>query len=226
MLAFASSQRQFEAKADKNDIPQQKANSMTFHIGAKAGEIAETVLLPGDPYRARWAAQTFLENPVLVNEVRGMLGYTGTWHGHRVTIHGSGMGMPSMSIYATELMKDYGAQTLIRIGSAGALQHHVKIRDVVLAQTTSTNGSPSRSIFREMNFAPCADFALLQAAHQAAQRRACRPMSAASTRPTAFMMNGRIYPNSCNATAPSASRWKPPSFTPSPRDMAVAPLLC
>lgn len=144
---------------------------MTFHIGAKAGEIAETVLLPGDPYRARWAAQTFLENPVLVNEVRGMLGYTGTWQGHRVTIHGSGMGMPSMSIYATELMKDYGAQTLIRIGSAGALQHHVKIRDVVLAQTTSTNGSPSRSIFREMNFAPCADFALLQAAHQAALRQ-------------------------------------------------------
>jgi purine-nucleoside phosphorylase len=142
---------------------------MTFHIGAKAGEIAETVLLPGDPYRARWAAEKFLENPVLVNDVRGMLGYTGTWRSHRVTIHGSGMGMPSLSIYATEMMKDYGAQTLIRIGSAGALQPHVNLRDVVLAQTASTCGSPSRSIFRELNFAPCADFGLLTAAHRAAQ---------------------------------------------------------
>lgn len=140
---------------------------MTFHIGAKSGDIAETVLLPGDPYRARWAAQKYLENPVLVNEVRGMLGYTGTWRGHRVTIHGSGMGMPSLSIYANELMKDYGAQTLIRIGSAGALQHHVHVRDVVLAQTASTYGSPSRSIFRDLNFAPCADFGLLTAAHTA-----------------------------------------------------------
>ena len=131
---------------------------MTFHIGAKPGEIAETVLLPGDPYRARWAAQTFLENPVLVNEVRGMLGYTGTWRGHPVTIHGSGMGMPSLSISANELIRDYGAQTLIRIGSAGALQHHVQVRDVVLAQTASTLGSPSQSMFREMHFAPCADF--------------------------------------------------------------------
>jgi purine-nucleoside phosphorylase len=142
---------------------------MTFHIGAKPGEIAETVLLPGDPYRARWAAQTFLKDAVLVNEVRGMLGYTGTWNGHRVTIQGSGMGMPSLSIYANELMKDYGAQTLIRIGSAGAMQPHVKIRDVVLAQTASTCGSPSRSIFRELHYAPCADFGLLAAAHKAAQ---------------------------------------------------------
>lgn len=142
---------------------------MTFHIGAKPGEIAETVLLPGDPYRARWAAQKYLENPVLVNEVRGMLGYTGSWRGHRVTIHGSGMGMPSLSIYANELMKDYGAQTLIRIGSAGAMQPHVKVRDVVLAQAASTLGSPSRSIFRDLSFAPVADFGLLSAAHKAAQ---------------------------------------------------------
>jgi len=141
---------------------------MTFHIGAKPGEIAETVLLPGDPYRARWAAQTFLKDAVLVNEVRGMLGYTGTWNGQRVTIQGSGMGMPSMSIYATELMKDHGAKTLIRVGSAGALQPFIKVRDVVLAQTASTIGSPSRSIFRDLNFAPCADFALLTAAHKAA----------------------------------------------------------
>jgi len=144
---------------------------MTFHIGAKPGEIAETVLLPGDPYRARWAAQKFLKNPVLVNEVRGMLGYTGTWKGERVTIHGSGMGMPSLSIYVNELIRDYGAQTLIRIGSAGAMQERVKVRDVVLAQTASTAGSPSRTIFRDMNFAPCADFGLLQAAWKASQGR-------------------------------------------------------
>ncbi len=142
---------------------------MTFHIGAKPGDIAETVLLPGDPYRARWAAQTFLKDAVLVNEVRGMLGYTGTWNGHRVTIQGSGMGMPSLSIYANELIRDYGAQTLIRIGSAGALQAHVKVRDVVLAMTASTAGSPSRTIFRELSYAPCADFGLLSAAHKAAK---------------------------------------------------------
>jgi len=141
---------------------------MTFHIGAKPGDIAETVLLPGDPYRARWAAQTFLDGAVLVNEVRGMLGYTGMWRGNRVTIHGSGMGMPSLSIYANELIRDYGAKTLIRIGSTGALPEHVKVRDVILAQTCSTIGSPSRSIFRELSFAPCADFGLLSKAYTAA----------------------------------------------------------
>ena len=95
---------------------------MTIHIGAKPGDIAETVLMPGDPYRAKWAAETFLEDAKLVNEVRGMLGYTGTWNGHRVTIQGSGMGMPSLSIYANELIKDYDAKTLIRIGSCGGTQ--------------------------------------------------------------------------------------------------------
>lgn len=142
---------------------------MTFHIGAKPGEIAETVLLPGDPYRARWAAQKFLKDAVLVNETRGMLGYTGTWKGNRVTIQGSGMGMPSLSIYVNELIRDYGAQTLIRIGSAGGMQEAVKVRDVVLAMTASTAGSPSRTIFRELNYAPSADFGLLQAAWKAAQ---------------------------------------------------------
>jgi purine-nucleoside phosphorylase len=142
---------------------------MTVHIGAKPGDIAETVLLPGDPYRARWAAQTFLKDAVLVNEVRGMLGYTGTWNGHPVTIHGSGMGMPSLSIYVNELIRDYGAKTLIRIGSCGAFPESVKVRDVILAQTASTVGSPSRTILRELNFAPCADFDLLSAAYAAAR---------------------------------------------------------
>lgn len=144
---------------------------MTVHIGAKPGDIAETVLLPGDPYRARWAAQTFLQDAVCINEVRGMLGFTGTWKGHRVTIQGSGMGMPSLSIYVNELIRDYGAQTLIRIGSAGAMQSHVNIRDVVLAMTASTMSTPSRGFFRELAFAPCSDFALLAAAHAAAVAR-------------------------------------------------------
>ncbi|MEM8980690.1 MAG: purine-nucleoside phosphorylase [Pseudomonadota bacterium] len=144
---------------------------MTPHIAAKAGEIAETVLMPGDPLRAKWAAETFLDNPVLVNEVRGMLGYTGTWKGNRVTIHGSGMGMPSLSIYANELITTYGAKTLIRIGSTGAMQEHVKLRDVVIAMTASTVSTPSSTIFKELNYAPCADYGLLENAVAAARTK-------------------------------------------------------
>jgi len=143
---------------------------MTIHIGAAKEDIAETVLLPGDPYRAKWAAQTFLKDAKLVNEVRGMLGFTGTWNGHRVTIQGSGMGMPSLSIYVNELITEYNAQTLIRIGSAGAMQTDVGIRDIVLAQTATTLSTPSRGIFKEMNFAPCADFDLLHKAYHAAEK--------------------------------------------------------
>jgi len=144
---------------------------MTVHIGAAVGEIAETVLMPGDPYRAKWAAENFLQDARLVNEVRGMLGYTGTWNGHPVTIQGSGMGMPSLSIYANELLRNYGAKTLIRIGSCGGMQPQVKLRDVILAMTASTLGSPSRGFFKELNFAPSADWGLLQAAATAAQKR-------------------------------------------------------
>ncbi|MEM8555490.1 MAG: purine-nucleoside phosphorylase [Pseudomonadota bacterium] len=142
---------------------------MTIHISAEPGQIAETVLMPGDPLRAKWAAETFLTDSVLVNETRGMYGFTGTWNGHRVTIQGSGMGMPSLSIYANELIRDYGAQTLIRIGSTGAMQESVKLRDIVIAMTASTLSTPSSGIFRELNYAPCADYGLLQAAVQAAQ---------------------------------------------------------
>jgi purine-nucleoside phosphorylase len=141
---------------------------MSIHIGAKAGDIAETVLLPGDPRRAKWAAETFLKDVRLVNEVRGMLGFTGTWKGNPVTIHGTGMGMPSLSIYVNELIRDYEAKTLIRIGSCGAMQEAVKVRDVVLAMTASTLSTPSRGIFRELNFAPAADWSLLSAAAAAA----------------------------------------------------------
>ncbi|MFP4327129.1 MAG: purine-nucleoside phosphorylase [Paracoccaceae bacterium] len=142
---------------------------MTIHIGAQPGQIAETVLLPGDPLRAKWAAETFLDTAECVNDLRGMLGYTGTWRGQRVTIHGSGMGMPSLSIYANELVRDYGARTLIRIGSCGAMQDHVRLHDVILAMTASSLSTPSRGIFRELNFAPCADWGLLRAAAAAAE---------------------------------------------------------
>ncbi|AWI84182.1 purine-nucleoside phosphorylase [Alloyangia pacifica] len=143
---------------------------MTVHIGAKPGDIAETVLMPGDPLRAKWVAETFLENADCVNQVRGMYGFTGFWKGNRVSVHGSGMGMPSLSIYANELIRDYGAKTLIRIGSCGAMQHSVSVRDVILAMTASSLSTPSRGIFREVNFAPCADYGLLRAAAEAAAR--------------------------------------------------------
>ena len=147
---------------------------MTIHIGAQPGQIAETVLMPGDPLRAKWAAETFLDAPECVNKVRGMLGYTGTWQGHRVTIHGSGMGMPSLSIYANELIRDYGAKRLIRVGSAGAMQPDVAVRDIVLAQGCTALSTPSRGILREVNLAPLADFSLLMAAHKAAEDRGAR----------------------------------------------------
>jgi purine-nucleoside phosphorylase len=144
---------------------------MTIHIGAEKGEIAETVLLPGDPYRAKWAAETFLEDVKQVNNVRGMLGFTGNWKGNAVTIQGSGMGMPSLSIYVNELIRDFDAKTLIRIGSCGGMQDKVKVRDVILAMTSTTLSTPSRGIMKEMNFAPCADWGLLQAAVAAAKAK-------------------------------------------------------
>ncbi len=144
---------------------------MTPHINAKPDDIAETILMPGDPRRAKWAAENFLTDARLVNEVRGMFGYTGTYKGNRVTIHGSGMGMPSLSIYANELITFYGAKTLIRIGSCGAMQHNVKVRDVVIAMTATTMSTPSRGIMRELNFAPCADYTLLEKAVGAARSK-------------------------------------------------------
>ena len=142
---------------------------MTIHIGAQPKDIADIVLMPGDPYRAKWAAETFLDAPKLVNEVRGMLGFTGTYKGAPVTIHGSGMGMPSLSIYANELIRDYGAKTLIRIGSCGGMQPHVKLRDIIIAMTASSLSTPSSGLFKELNFAPCADYDLLSAAVAEAQ---------------------------------------------------------
>lgn len=144
---------------------------MTIHIGAKPGEIAPTVLMPGDPLRAKWAAERFLSDSRLVNETRGMLGFTGMWRGHPVTIQGSGMGMPSLSIYANELIRDYDAQTLIRIGSCGAMQPQVAVRDVILAMTACSLSTPSSAMFKDLNFAPSASWDLLRNAAEAASAR-------------------------------------------------------
>ena len=148
---------------------------MTIHISAQPGDIADTVLMPGDPLRSRLAAGQFLEAPRCINETRGMLGYTGTWRGQRVTIHGSGMGMASLSIYANELIRDFGVKTLIRIGSCGGMQPHVRLRDVILAMTASAISTPSSTILREVNFAPSADWGLLAAAARAADARGIAP---------------------------------------------------
>ncbi|MEO1611741.1 MAG: purine-nucleoside phosphorylase [Pseudomonadota bacterium] len=141
---------------------------MSIHIGAAPGDFAETVLLPGDPMRAKWAAETFLDAPRLINDVRGMLGYTGTWNGHPVTIHGSGMGMPTLSIYVNEMIRDYGVKTIIRIGSCGGMAPYVALRDVVIAMAASSVSTPSKASLGPLNFAPSADWSLLKAATEAA----------------------------------------------------------
>ncbi|MGF7032739.1 purine-nucleoside phosphorylase [Paenibacillus mucilaginosus] len=139
---------------------------MSVHIGAKPGDIAETVLMPGDPLRAKYIAETYLENIVCYNEVRGMLGFTGTYQGKRVSVQGSGMGLPSMSIYANELITEYGVKNLIRVGTCGGMQEHVRVRDVVLAQAACTDSSMNRHVFGGYDFAPVASFPLLLAAYE------------------------------------------------------------
>ena len=143
---------------------------MSIHIAAKQGEIADIVLLPGDPLRAKYIAETFLEDVVQYNEVRNMFGYTGTYKGKRVSVQGSGMGVPSISIYANELFNDYGVQKLIRVGTCGAIQKDVKVRDVIIAQTSSTDSAINRVAFGgTIDFAPTADFDLLLKAYNAAK---------------------------------------------------------
>ncbi|MFP3960629.1 MAG: purine-nucleoside phosphorylase [Spirochaetaceae bacterium] len=144
---------------------------MSVHIGAKEGDIAETVLLPGDPLRAKFAAETFLTDPVCYSEVRGMYGYTGTYHGKRVSIQGTGMGIPSALIYVHELITAYGAQNLIRIGSAGSIQPDLAVRDLVFAMAASTDSAVNLRRFGGTSYAPTADFVLFEAAVEAARAR-------------------------------------------------------
>jgi len=144
---------------------------MSIHIGAEPGQIAPTVLLPGDPRRARWIAETFLEDATCYSEVRGMYGFTGTWQGHPVSVQGSGMGQPSMSIYVNELFSEYDVQQVVRVGSCGALTEKLAIRDVVIASATCTDSSMNRLRFHGLDYAPVADFGLLRAAVDAAEAR-------------------------------------------------------
>ena len=137
---------------------------MSVHIEAKKGEIAETVLLPGDPMRAKWIAETFLKDAVCYNEVRGMLGYTGTYNGKRVSVQGTGMGIPSALIYCHELINDYGVKNLIRVGSAGSYQKNVNIRDIVIAMAASSTSGMNNSRFINADYSPTADFELFMKA--------------------------------------------------------------
>lgn len=134
---------------------------MSIHIEAKKGEIAETVLLPGDPLRAKWIAETFLEEAILYNQVRGMFGYTGMYKGKRVSVQGTGMGIPSTLIYCHELINQYGVKNLIRVGSAGSFQKEIKLRDIVIAMAASTNSAINKPRFLGADFAPTASFKLL-----------------------------------------------------------------
>ncbi|KKE79532.1 purine-nucleoside phosphorylase [Bacilli bacterium] len=138
---------------------------MSVHIGAKKGEIADKILLPGDPLRAKFIAENFLENVNPYNEIRGMLGFTGTYKGERVSVQGTGMGVPSISIYVNELIREYDVQKLIRVGTCGALQKDVKVRDVILAQGATTDSQTNRMIFNQIDYAPLADFHLLKTAY-------------------------------------------------------------
>ena len=134
----------------------------TAHIGAKYGEIAETVIMAGDPLRVKFMAEKFLENPVLFNNVRGMLGYTGTYHGKRVSVMGHGMGMPSIGIYTYELYNFYGVKTIIRVGSAGSIQRDLHLGDLVIAAGACTNSSYADQYELPGTFSPIADFDLLR----------------------------------------------------------------
>jgi purine-nucleoside phosphorylase len=144
---------------------------VTPHIEAAKGDYAEAILLPGDPLRAKWVAETFLENPRLVNRVRNCLGYTGTYKGKPVSVQATGMGQPSLGIYVHELVTVYGAKSLIRIGTCGALVAKVKLRDIVIAATASTDSAMNRDVFGMYSFAPTADFALLRKAVETAEAR-------------------------------------------------------
>jgi purine-nucleoside phosphorylase len=143
----------------------------TAHIEAEAGEVADAVLLPGDPLRAQAIADRFLDDARCYNRVRNMLGFTGTYRGRRVSVQGGGMGMPSTAIYATELMRFYGVTTLVRVGSCGALQDRVALRDVVVATAAHTDSAMNRRQVEGIDFAPAADFALVEAAVRLARER-------------------------------------------------------
>ncbi|MDR1174635.1 MAG: purine-nucleoside phosphorylase [Treponema sp.] len=148
---------------------------MSTHIAAQEGEIAEAILLPGDPLRAKHVAENFLEKAVLYTDVRNILGYTGTYKGKKVSVQGTGMGIPSISIYVNELFRDYGVKRAIRIGTAGSIQKEVKIRDMVIAMSACTDSGANKIRFGGRNFAPTATFSLLKTAYDTAIAKGWKP---------------------------------------------------
>jgi purine-nucleoside phosphorylase len=142
---------------------------MSIHIAAEKGQIAPRVLFPGDPLRAKWIAETYLSDVVCYTEIRNMFGFTGTYKGERISVQGSGMGQPSASIYANELFAEYDVQTLIRVGTCGALTEAVRVRDVIVAMSASTDSQMNRLRFHGLDYAPTADYQLLRAAVDAAE---------------------------------------------------------
>lgn len=161
------------------------ANIPTPHITAKEGDFARTVLMPGDPLRSKFIAENFLENPVLVNNVRGVQGYTGTYHGKRVSVMASGMGMPSIGIYSYELFNFYGVENIIRIGSAGMLSEKLKVRDIVAGMTAFTNSSFGKQFGFDGTLAPCCSYELLTQAMEEAKKLG------------AHMVPGALYSSDC-----------------------------
>ncbi|URC11393.1 purine-nucleoside phosphorylase [Flavobacterium sp. B183] len=143
---------------------------MSAHNNAKKGDIADFVLLPGDPKRAKLIAETFLTDVICYNEVRGMLGYTGFYNGKRISVQGTGMGMPSISIYITELIEEYGVETLVRVGSCGSIQDDVNMMDIVLAMSACTDSGMNKFKFNGNDFAPTANFELLKKAYDIAEQ--------------------------------------------------------
>ena len=148
---------------------------MSTHIAAKSGEIAEAVLLPGDPLRAKFVAENFLKDAVQYTNVRNILGYTGTFNGKRVSVQGTGMGIPSISIYVNELFKEYGVKRAIRIGTAGSINKDVRLRDMVLAMSACTDSNANNVRFGHRNYAPTASFSLLKKAWEIAVSKGWQP---------------------------------------------------
>ena len=148
---------------------------MSIHIAAKDGDIAEAVLLPGDPLRAKFVADNFLKDAVLYSNVRNALGFTGTYNGKRVSVQGTGMGIPSISIYVNELFRDYGVKRAIRIGTAGSLHKDVRLRDLVLAMSACTDSGANNIRFGGRSYAPTATFSLLKTAWDIAETKGYKP---------------------------------------------------
>jgi purine-nucleoside phosphorylase len=143
---------------------------MSIHIEAKKGEIAESVLLPGDPMRAKWIAENFLKDAVCYNDIRGMLGYTGTYNDKPVSVQGTGMGIPSTLIYCHELINEYGVKNLVRVGTAGSYHKNVKLRDIVIAMAASSTSGINNSRFINNDYSPTANFELFMKATDYAKK--------------------------------------------------------